>query len=160
MFALCWLRSNRIIPAYLDVDFTRFTPTDAIPVSETKLLIRIDTKGISKAQFAELIAFCSICHTYMTRRSAAFHRGGCHPSHGGFNHPHGSNSTESATKTLLRLLTCGNPAGGVSETRFCSLFSMCPRCLIFMTWDAARFHECFEGEENLEASASDHDEES
>lgn len=79
----------------------------------------------------------------MTRRSAAFHRG-CHRNRGSKHQAHGFRMIESATKTLLRLLTCGDPAGGVSETQFCSLFSMCPRCLIFMTWDAARFHVCSE----------------
>lgn len=95
----------------------------------------------------------------MTRRSAAFHRG-CGPTHPGHGHgsgyhPRGESRTESVTKTLLRLLTCGDPAGGVSETQFCSLFSMCPHCLVFMTWDAARFHTCFEEEETWGTSDSD-----
>lgn len=94
----------------------------------------------------------------MTRRSAAFHRGCApnHPGHGNSSyHPRGESRTESVTKTLLRLLTCGDPTGGVSETQFCSLFSMCPRCLVFMTWDAARFHNCFEEEDLENWGASD-----
>lgn len=140
-----------IILCYPDVEFLSFRPGN-LPPSESTLLIQIDTKGISKADFAELIAFCSSCKTYMTRRSVVSHKRcgyRAHPAH-----------EESPTKTLLRLLvTSGDHTGGISEAQFCALFSRCPHCFLFMTWDAARFHDCiFDAVENW--GASDLEEES
>lgn len=129
---------------YPDIDFGSFTPTNAYaPESESNLLVQIDTKGISKAQFEDLIAFCSVCHMYMTRRSAPFHRG-CQVGGSDSINSESESYNECATQTLLRLLTCGDPMGGLSEAQFCSLFSVCPRCIVFMTQDAARFHDCSE----------------
>lgn len=105
--------------------------------------MRIDTKGIPRVRFAELISFCSVCRTYMTKRSALYH-GWCDGSRSSQNSRRAiAAKQESATKTLLRLLT-SDPAGGVPEALFCSLFSTCPDCHFFMTWDASRFHDCFD----------------
>lgn len=139
------------VPCYPDVEFLSFTPEN-LSQSESSLLIQIDTKGISKADFAELIAFCSSCKTYMTRRSVVSHKRCGYRAHPAYE--------ESPTKTLLRLLvTSGDHTGGLSEAQFCALFSRCPHCFLFMTWDAARFHDCiFDASENW--GASDFEEES
>lgn len=50
-------------------------------------------------------------------------------------------------------MTGGDPAGGLSEARFCSLFFKCPECFDFMTWDVARYHDCgFDAVKNWGAS--------
>lgn len=116
----------------------------SLPETESKILRQIDTTGISQAQFFELIAFCSKCRTYMTKMSIVFHR----QCHGPRVTTRGrllaeSSQTESPTKTLLRLIAyVAEPLVGISETKFCSLFSKCPRCSTYMTWDAARHHSC------------------
>lgn len=51
-------------------------------------------------------------------------------------------ASESGTKRLLRLLTCGDPIGGLTEAQFCSLFSRCSYCLRFMTWEVSEDHDC------------------
>lgn len=94
----------------------------------------------------------------MTKRSAAFHRGCQGPNPAGTS----NTASESPTKTLLRLLTYGNSVGGLPRDQFRSLFSTCPRCLLFMTWDAARFHDCsdpFDKEENWGTSDFEEEEE-
>lgn len=104
--------------------------------------MKIDTHGISKAEFAELISFCDICRTYMTKRSIVYHRNCCHGPKAQSAAQAGVVASETVTKRLMRLLASGDPAGGLSEAQFCSLFFKCPDCFFFMTLGLARYHDC------------------
>lgn len=73
----------------------------------------------------------------MTTRSTVDHR-----CRGAENPQSSSSELESPTQTLLRLVTNGDPTGGIAKEHFCSLFGRCPYCFAFMTWDVARHHSC------------------
>lgn len=135
-----------------DINFDSYDPApNSPPDVESAVIIKLDTNGITMAQFADLISVCAICRTYMTKRSFVSH---AHCSSNGartrgtqglgirwHDTPSGA-SAQDATRVVLRLLAYGDPRGGIPETTFYSLFSKCPHCFLFMTWDAARYHDC------------------